>query len=493
MQEPRGLVLVVEDEPAIADVIRRYLVADGFGVHLEPDGTTALAAISRLRPAVVLLDVGLPGLDGIEVCRALRDSGDWTPVLFVTARDDEVDRVLGLELGADDYVTKPFSPRELVARVRAILRRADGRPSGMLTAGSTRLDPARRTVTVDSESVELTTTEFNLLEALLQAPGHVLSRSDLLSRAWGQADYTGSRTVDVHVAQLRSKLGDVVPDRDGPGHRLPGAPVRSFPPGSLTSRLVLAMTLVAAVATGATGLLAAPLLHGATEDAARAPLARQAELLAQLAKPEQLVRRVERRTDVEDLTLGIVTPAGVRRGAGLALSAAQVSSLLAGDPVSASSTLNDVPVLVEARPTQRGGAVVLAASADSIDAAATALRRRILLALAIGLVLALATAVAVGTRLARPLARTAEVARRMASGERGLPLPARGPARSATSSTPSAPSTTRSPPARPGSGSSCCRSRTSCVRRSRPCEASRRDWPTAPSTPPSHAPWDARS
>ncbi len=203
---------MVEDEPAIADVVRRYLVADGFGVHVESDGTAGLAAISMLRPAVVLLDVGLPGLDGIEVCRALRDSGDWTPVLFVTARDDEVDRVLGLEMGADDYVTKPFSPRELVARVRAILRRAGGGTStGVLTAGAVRLDPARRTVTVDSVPVSLTTTEFNLLEALLRTPGHVLSRTELLSRAWGQADYAGSRTVDVHVAQLRSKLGGSCP------------------------------------------------------------------------------------------------------------------------------------------------------------------------------------------------------------------------------------------------------------------------------------------
>ncbi len=197
-------------------------------------------------------------------------------------------------------------------------------------------------------------------------------------------------------------------------------------PGSVTARLVLAMTLVAAVATGATGLLAAPLLNGATEDAARGPLARQAELLAQLPNTELLVRRVERRTDVQDLALGIVTPTGVRRGAALALSAGQVNALLAGDSVSGSATLDDVPVLVEARPTQRGGAVVLAASSDSIDAAAAALRQRILLALALGLVLALATAVAVGTRLARPLARTADVARRMAAGVRGLTLPATG-------------------------------------------------------------------
>ncbi len=197
-------------------------------------------------------------------------------------------------------------------------------------------------------------------------------------------------------------------------------------PGSLTARLVLAMTLVAAVATGATGLLSAPLLHGATEDAARAPLARQAELLAQLPNTEMLVRRVERRTDVADLTLGIVTPAGRSRGAGRSLSPGQVSTLLAGDPVSVTSSLDGRPVLVEARPTTRGGAVVLAASADSVDAAATALRRRILMALGLGLLLALVTAVAVGTRLARPLARTADVARRMASGDRGLTLPEAG-------------------------------------------------------------------
>lgn len=197
----------------------------------------------------------------------------------------------------------------------------------------------------------------------------------------------------------------------------------ALPPGSITSRLVLAMILVAAVATGATGLLAAPLLHGATEDAARAPLARQAELLAQLPNTEALVRRVERRTDVQDLTLGILTPAGKARGAALALSAGHIRTLLDGRPVSATSDLAGVPVLVEARPTQRGGAVVLAASVDSVEAAATALRRRILLALALGLVLALGTAVAVGTRLARPLTGTADVARRMAAGERGLALP----------------------------------------------------------------------
>lgn len=208
----RGLVLVVEDEPAIADVQRRYLVREGFGVHVEGDGDAALDAVRRLRPVAVVLDVGLPGRDGIAVCRALREADDWTPVLFVTARDDEVDRVIGLELGADDYLTKPFSPRELVARVKAVLRRGDGRPGARaLEAGAVRLDPATRAVTADGAEVALTVTEFNLLAALMSAGGRVVERAELLASAWGQADYGTSRTVDVHVAQLRAKLGDRSP------------------------------------------------------------------------------------------------------------------------------------------------------------------------------------------------------------------------------------------------------------------------------------------
>ncbi|MDQ6641021.1 MAG: response regulator transcription factor [Actinomycetota bacterium] len=209
--DAHGLVLVVEDEPSIAELQRRYLSREGYGVHVEDNGPDALAAVRRLRPVAVLLDVGLPGLDGIEVCRRLRDGGDWTPVIFVTARDDEVDRVLGLEIGGDDYLTKPFSPRELVARVKAVLRRGGGPGPLALTAGSLRLDPAGRQVTCDGDPVELTATEFNLLEALLRRRGRVVGRAELLAQAWGQADYGASRTVDVHVAQLRAKLGEGCP------------------------------------------------------------------------------------------------------------------------------------------------------------------------------------------------------------------------------------------------------------------------------------------
>jgi DNA-binding response OmpR family regulator len=210
----RGLVLVVEDERSIADLIRLYLSRDGFGVQVESDGTGGLAAARRLHPVAIVLDVGLPGLDGTELCRRLRQAGDWTPVLFVTARDDEVDRVLGLEMGADDYITKPFSPRELVARVKTVLRR--GNPSGeaaILSLGRIRLDPGRRRVWAGECEVTLTTTEFDLLAHLMRRPGRVYEREQLLSEVWGYAAAAGTRTVDVHIAQLRAKLGSHSPIR----------------------------------------------------------------------------------------------------------------------------------------------------------------------------------------------------------------------------------------------------------------------------------------
>jgi len=211
----RRLVLIVEDEAPIAEVIRLYLAKAGFGVHICSDGETGLAAIRSLRPAAVILDVGLPGLDGIEVCRQLRTSHDWTPILFVTARDDEVDRIVGLELGADDYVTKPFSPRELVARLRSVLRRTEGvaEDEPPLRLGSVTVDLGERRVRVDTEDVALTATEFDLLATLMRKPGRVFSRDQLLSQIWGYSSIAGTRTVDVHIAQVRAKLGRASPLR----------------------------------------------------------------------------------------------------------------------------------------------------------------------------------------------------------------------------------------------------------------------------------------
>jgi DNA-binding response OmpR family regulator len=209
---PKGLVLVVEDEQSIAELIGLYLRRDGFGVHVVADGPGALTAIRKLRPVAVVLDIGLPGMDGIEVCRTLRAADDWTPILFVTARDDEIDRILGLEMGADDYVTKPFSPRELVARVRTVLRR--GVPAReVLTVGTTKLNVEQRRAWAGDREVTLTSTEFDLLEHLMRSPGRVYAREQLLSAVWGYEAAAGTRTVDVHVAQLRAKLGDDSPIR----------------------------------------------------------------------------------------------------------------------------------------------------------------------------------------------------------------------------------------------------------------------------------------
>ncbi|MDG4766666.1 response regulator transcription factor [Solwaraspora sp. WMMD406] len=206
----RGLILVVEDEPAIADLIRLYLTRDGYGVHVCADGPSGLAAARRLRPVLCVLDIALPGMSGTEICRRLRSDGDWTPVVFLTARDDEIDRIVGLEIGADDYITKPFSPRELVARIRAIRRRALGPPDAdpVRVVGTVTLDPARRTVRAAGRPVTLTSTEFDLLEHLMRRPGRVFTREELLAAVWGYAAHAGTRTVDVHVAQVRGKLGD---------------------------------------------------------------------------------------------------------------------------------------------------------------------------------------------------------------------------------------------------------------------------------------------
>jgi DNA-binding response OmpR family regulator len=211
----RGLILVVEDERAISELLRMYISREGFGVHVAMDGQSALAAARMMHPAAIVLDVGLPVLDGTEVCRQLRAEGNWVPILFCTARDDEVDRVLGLELGADDYITKPFSPREVVARIKSVVRRAAlvSADEAPLSLGDVTVDLVTRRVTVSGEQVSLTATEFDLLAYLMKHPGRVYSREQLLSEVWGYAAVVGTRTVDVHVAQVRGKLGDRSPIR----------------------------------------------------------------------------------------------------------------------------------------------------------------------------------------------------------------------------------------------------------------------------------------
>ncbi len=211
MVDEETTVVVVEDDANIADLVEMYLRRDGYRVLQAADGEAGLDKVRDHRPSLVILDVGLPGrLDGLAVCRELRATSD-VPIIMLTARDTEIDRVLGLELGADDYVTKPFSPRELVARVRAILRRANGARSdgpAVLSAGDVEVDIGRREARVAGRPVALTAREFDLLRHLAENRGLAMSRRQLLDGAWG-VDWVGDeRTVDVHVRQLRKKLGD---------------------------------------------------------------------------------------------------------------------------------------------------------------------------------------------------------------------------------------------------------------------------------------------
>ncbi len=204
-------IVVVEDDNDIADLLDMYLRQGGFKVVLAPDGESGLAAVQRHDPAMVVLDVGLPGgMDGFDVLREIRRSGS-VPVMMLTAREDEIDRILGLELGADDYVLKPFSPREVVARVKAILRRVAGpaeESPPVIDLGPIAVDVGRREVTHHGEVVHLTAREFDLLAHLAQNQGLALSRQQLLTAVWGPEWYGDERTVDVHVRQLRRKLGE---------------------------------------------------------------------------------------------------------------------------------------------------------------------------------------------------------------------------------------------------------------------------------------------
>jgi DNA-binding response OmpR family regulator len=203
-------VLVVDDEEAIADAVAKRLQAEGYRVIVARDGPQAIEKHAEHRPDLVVLDLMLPGMDGIEVCKQIQRSA-WTPVLMLTARTEEADKVEGFAVGADDYLTKPFSLRELAMRVKAILRRAERTGAiadGEIQRGGLTIDPVRRRVTVDGAEVQLTPLEFDILFALARDPGVVLSRDQLMDRVWGYRDYGGGRVVDSHVARIRRKLGE---------------------------------------------------------------------------------------------------------------------------------------------------------------------------------------------------------------------------------------------------------------------------------------------
>jgi len=210
------LILLVDDEPNILQLARMYMERDGYQVESVGDGLAALEAVHRLNPALVILDLMLPGMDGLEVCRRLRAENHPTAILMLTARDEAIDKVLGLEIGADDYLTKPFNPHELTARVKAILRLAEraagahalvGTPSGAaIQLGNLKVDPAGREVQVNGRAIPMRAQEFDLLLTLIEHKGIVLTREQLLNLAWGYDYYGHSRTVDVHIGHLRRKL-----------------------------------------------------------------------------------------------------------------------------------------------------------------------------------------------------------------------------------------------------------------------------------------------
>ncbi|MEZ0283623.1 MAG: response regulator transcription factor [Thermoleophilia bacterium] len=227
--DDRQRVLIVEDEPNIASFARMYLEAAGFDVSLAARGDDGLRMAEAEPPHLIILDLMLPGLDGYEVTKRIRQKGQ-TPIIMLTARDDAVDKVVGLELGADDYITKPFNPRELVARVRAVLRRAESRPAPagqpqptIIEVDELRIEVGGREVFVGEEAVALTPKEFDLLVTLIESRGLVLTREQLLERVWGFTFLGDSRTIDVHVRQLRRKLGDACPIQTvwGTGYKVP--------------------------------------------------------------------------------------------------------------------------------------------------------------------------------------------------------------------------------------------------------------------------------
>jgi DNA-binding response OmpR family regulator len=210
-------ILLVDDEPKVCELIKAYLVKDGYEVIIAGDGKDAIAQAQRYQPDLVILDLNLPELDGLEVCQTLRSKSN-VPIIMLTARDDEVDKIVGLKLGGDDYVTKPFSPRELVARVSAVLRRyREGpKPNEQIAAGDISLDTAKHKTTYKGQMLNLTAAEFKLLSVLAHSPGRVYTRLQLMDSAFGQSYEGYERTIDAHIKNIRQKISKLVPESPNP-------------------------------------------------------------------------------------------------------------------------------------------------------------------------------------------------------------------------------------------------------------------------------------
>lgn len=213
----RGKILLVDDEPKVCELIKAYLVKDGYDVIIAADGQTAIEQAQRYKPDLILLDLNLPELDGLEVCRTIRKQSN-VPIIMLTARDEEIDKVVGLEMGADDYVTKPFSPRELAARVSAVLRRyREGLKQGeQIVAGDLRLDPEKHEATYLERPLSLTAAEFKLLSVLARNPGRVYTRLQLMDSAFGESYEGYERTIDAHIKNIRQKMSILAPESANP-------------------------------------------------------------------------------------------------------------------------------------------------------------------------------------------------------------------------------------------------------------------------------------
>ena len=448
--DSKGLVLVVEDERAIADLVRLYLAREGFGVHVEADGAAGLAAARRLHPVAIVLDVGLPGLDGTELCRRLRADGDWTPVLFVTARDDEVDRVLGLELGADDYVTKPFSPRELVARVKTVLRRTRGveRSTPLLQVGRVSLDPDRRRAYVDSTEVALT--DHRVRPARLPAaPARPGVRAGapavrgLGVRGRGRHPH-GRRARRPAAGQARRRQ----PDPYRPRRRLlGGVPVDPAGPLFATAasrwrpaRIALVTTAVAVVAVLVAGLVSLSLVNRAGDADARRTLSALADAAAEgaggsgrlgegpVARPAahpQPAQRAQDRLHLPHPDRRDQRRPGRRAGQpGADRGRAAGGGRRPVDVADPGRRRRADPGRGAAghRRRRRAGPVGLGrlVRRDAV--------KRIALSLLIGLAVAALAGVLLARLLARPLRRAAQTAHLLAAGARDVRVPPEGPA-----------------------------------------------------------------